>query len=179
MSVNEAVSEFYDQLYAVFIKHVPKKISSHKQYPPWFNFEMIRLLRQKNRAHSKYMKSKGDVDYNNFKDLRILFKQSVKDAYARYIEEAEISLKTDPNKFWSFLNSKNSSTRIPSTMNYKNNNLEDPQDIVNSFADFFSSAFINSTEYVPDKSICNNNILCIREFDENDVRTLLKELKQI
>lgn len=178
MSVNDTLSVFYEQIYAIFNEHVPQKIPSRKQYPPWFDSYIIRLLRQKDKAWKTYKKSNSVDDYNHFRQLRASLKVSIHNAYNKYIEEAENSIKTDPNKFWSFVNSKQNSTNIPNTMYYKNATLEKPQDIVNAFADFFSDAFINSSEFSPAENLqYNNNILHIREFTENDVINSIKKIK--
>lgn len=177
LSVNEAVVQFYDKIYCVFNKHVPKKIPSHKQYPPWFNSNIIRLLKQKDRARHVCKKTNDQDDRKNFNELRTLLKMEIRDAYAGYIRDSENAIKSNPNKFWSFINSKRNSTSIPSVMNYNNAVLENPQDIVNSFADFFSEAFINSSTYLPGNNLNNNNVIHIRMFSESEVLNAIKKLK--
>lgn len=48
----------------------------------------------------------------------------------------KISIKSNPNYFWEFLQNKNNNTRKPRIMKIGDEKLGNPQDIVDSFANF-------------------------------------------
>lgn len=177
-NVNEAVCALYDNLNSIFVKHIPKKNMTHKYYPPWFNGEIISHVKQKTRAWKMYRLSPTDNNYNSFNRLRSTLKIKVNAAYRKYVSKAETDIKSDPKKFWSFINTKKGNTDIPLSMTYNNQYLQDPQLIVNSFADYFSSTYTNSSSFnTNEASVSNNNVLNINSITTGDVLRSIKKIK--
>ena len=64
VDVNEAVTKFYDALYEIFEKCVPKKRKpTTRTYPRWFNGQIIQELKQKTSAWERYKKSSTPKNY--------------------------------------------------------------------------------------------------------------------
>ena len=63
------------------------------------------------------------------------------------MKSAEAKITTDPSNFWRFVNQRRNASRIPGDMIHNDTNLHDPQDIVNGFADHFSSVFRFPSDY--------------------------------
>nr|CAI5824675.1 unnamed protein product [Callosobruchus analis] len=79
-----------------------------------------------------------------FRRLRSLTKLQIKEPYNQYIHNSENSIKTDAAAFWSFVNQKSRTSRIPGTMSFGSTNYSEPQKVVDAFAQFFESVYLLS-----------------------------------
>ena len=148
-NVEGACSKFYDTLmYSLFDSTVPK-YSPSNLHPSWFTSDIIHSIRLKNSAFKKYKKGGSLQSSDSFKRLRSKSKALINIAYTKYVPDLEQSISIDSKKFWSFIQSKKVRSRIPNLLLYKGNELSDPSEIVEAFADFFDSVFIGalSTHY--------------------------------
>lgn len=175
-----ACQAFYDRLYEIFDLCVPKFNFSHKRtYPPWFNGNIIRNIKLKAkywRMHKRY----GDpVALNDFRRLRNIIKTDIDIAYANYVRNVESNIAAEPGKFWSFVNSKQKCANISTQMTYNDQHLDNPNDIINSFADFFSNSFLPPADVSEsdDNPATNTPVINIGYLSETDVFNALKKLK--
>jgi hypothetical protein len=176
-TVECAVSDFYSVLNEVFRCHVPLRGRCSGSYPVWFNKNLITLLKKKNRAWRRYKTTGSVYDFETFKSLRRCFKADVAAVYKEYVRRVNNDIKTDPKKFWSFLNSKNNSSSIPASMVFNNATITDPQIIVDSFADHFSKSFTrDAASTLPSASLPYDNLTLTRVSDD-DVLKAIKCLK--
>jgi hypothetical protein len=180
-TVECAVSDFYSVLNEVFRCHVPLRCRCECRcsgsYPVWFNKNLITLLKKKNRAWRRYKTTGSVYDFETFKSLRRCFKADVAAVYREYVRRVNNDIKTDPKKFWSFLNSKNNSSSIPASMVFNNATITDPQIIVDSFADHFSKSFTrDAASTLPSASLPYDNLTLTRVSDD-DVLKAIKCLK--
>lgn len=178
VDVNSAVADFYNVLNTIIEKHVPKKKLGSRSYPPWFNGQIIHKIKLKAKFWTKYKRARKPNDLTNFKLLRAQIKDEITNSYKTYIRNIESDLRSNPNKFWTYINSKNNKSSIPPVMTYNNETIDSPQEIVDSFADFFSKSFnptkcANYTCNVDHNSTCLN-ITCV---SEEDVSNAIKKLK--
>lgn len=60
-------------------------------------------------------------------------------AHEKYILKAESDISINSSKFWAYVNSKKSYTKVALNMTYKNNVLGNIADILNNFADLAAS----------------------------------------
>jgi hypothetical protein len=156
---------------------VPLRGRCSGSYAVWFNKNLITLLKKKNRAWRRYKTTGSVYDFETFKSLRRCFKTDVAAVYSEYVRRVNNDIKTDPKKFWSFLNSKNNSSSIPASMVYNNVTITDPQIIVDSFADHFSKSFTkDAASTLPSASRPYDNLTLTRVSDD-DVLKALKCLK--
>ncbi|KAH0818010.1 hypothetical protein GEV33_004781 [Tenebrio molitor] len=110
-----ALYDALNVLNEVFRCHVPLRGRCSGSYPVWFNKNLITLLKKKNRAWRRYKTTGSVYDFETFKSLRRCFKADVAAVYGEYVRRVNNDIKTDPKKFWSFLNSKNNSSSIPAS----------------------------------------------------------------
>ena len=136
---------FYSILRNIFVCHVPLK-SRHcsRRYPPWYSSELIKLLRAKFIAYKNYKKSHSEAHYREFSTLRVLSKQMISNCYKAPIQLIQSQISSDPSKFWVFVKSKRGASRIPGEVFYNGVMYSKPVDVLNAFAQFFSSAFSDS-----------------------------------
>ncbi|CAH1967220.1 unnamed protein product [Acanthoscelides obtectus] len=178
--VNEACEFFYNKLYNAFDTGVPKYVRATKRkYPPWFNSAIIKLIKRKEKIHRSYRCNNDPKTYQTFRELRSKIKIDSDEAYKIYVRQAENEIQRDSNKFWGFLNSKRKSTNLSSRMIYNGNELLEPNDILNAFADNFSKYYSSSsaTEETDDFLMSNEQPLNITRFEEDEVVLALKQIK--
>ncbi|CAH1975592.1 unnamed protein product, partial [Acanthoscelides obtectus] len=177
---NEACEFFYNKLYNAFDTCVPKYARATKRkYPPWFNSAIIKLIKRKEKIHRSYRRNNDPKTYQTFRELRSKIRIESDEAYKIYVRQAENEIQRDSNKFWGFLNSKRKSTNLSSRMIYNGNELLEPNDILNAFADNFSKYYSSSsaTEETDNFLMSNEQPLNITRFEEDEVVLALKQIK--
>ncbi|KAH0818266.1 hypothetical protein GEV33_004525 [Tenebrio molitor] len=170
-----ALYDALNVLNEVFRCHVPLRGRCSGSYPVWFNKNLITLLKKKNRAWRRYKTTGSVYDFETFKSLRRCFKADVAAVYREYVRRVNNDIKTDPKKFWSFLNSKDNSSSIPASMVYKNATIADPQIIVDSFADHFSKSFTrDAASTLPSASLPYDNLTLTRVLDDDVLKAVFE-----
>lgn len=179
-NVNDACDEFYSKLYQVCDLYVPiykNTLKTKRTYPNWYNSEIIKNIETKYRYLQKYRKSRTEHDLNNFKRLRTHVKNLISIAYNTYLQTITNNITKDPKQFWHYVQSKNTCTRIPGKMFFNNSTLEEPNTILNGFADFFSSVYQPNCNSVSSNLFyCHSNFLNINEITYDDIRQAVKKL---
>lgn len=138
-----AIRSFYVILSHCFLHCVPIcKAGGTRSYPPWFNDELRNLKNRKSKAWKKFCDSRSDVDYESYSSLRSEFVSHLETLYSLYLENIRLSLRDDPKRFWSFVNSKRKSDGYPSSFSFGDIVSDDPQMISDLFGDFFATAFL-------------------------------------
>lgn len=186
-NIDTAVDHFYKIINEGFIKFIPRnrvKVKSVKS-PTWYD-DVIRTLRNKrNAAWKKYNLTKLSCDYTVYSNLRREFNQYSKHLYNLYLERMRVAIKSDPREFWSFVNDKKKSSQYPSTFVNDDQASDNPCDIANMFALFFSKSFSDNNcdidvEYfkylssLPQVNLtsfalnsCDVNVSILKNFDED------------
>lgn len=139
--VDGSVSRFYELLYCGMQRFIPVKIRTATSFPSWFNKQLIRLIFCKKRAHKRYLRSRTNLDYGKFCELRKKCKILSDTLYIRHIQEIENNLNYDPQNFWKFIRSRKGNQGIPGRMNFKGVTSSDGVTVANLFADFFSEVY--------------------------------------
>lgn len=98
---------FYYVTYDILLRTVPFSTRiSHHQYPRWFDQNLIHLLKQKNKQYSMYRDTRSAEGYREYSALRRRFKAEHATAHSAYILTLESGMKSDPKKFWNYVDSK-------------------------------------------------------------------------
>lgn len=179
--INTACTQFYVKVNEILNKFVPKKRIKKPKYPVWFDYSIIRDLKEKEKLHTKYKSSHCPVDYEQYSRLRSKIKRNVLLAYNKYMAEIDEQITRDPSSFWSFLQNKRRGTRIPGRMTYNGVTYDSPAGIVDSFAEFFSSSFTTCT-YNPNivndsYSVSQAVSVHVEKFCLSDISKAIKKLK--
>lgn len=177
--VDEALDLFYHYLYTVIDKHVPKKRPTNRQYPVWFDLELIMNVRQKHKAWKKYKNSRNPNDYAVFSRLRNSVHLQSEYLYNQYIRNIEDNLKSNPNVFWTFLNSKRGGHDFTSdNMTLNGSLLTTPQEIVDGFAKFFADSYTPCNSNRSSNPInCSERSFRLTKVSEVEVLSALKSIK--
>lgn len=176
--VNLCIDSFYDKLYNILKSHVPVYKSYARVYPKWYSSDIIRDIKTKASLLKKYKKNNCQAYLSEYKRLRSLIKSKISKAHKDYIQKVQSQIHDDSKQFWSFIQSKKRSSRIPGIMTYNGNTIGNPQGIVNSFASFFESVFVQSCHSLCTDDSSNNQInLKLPTISEEDVFKAIKRLK--
>lgn len=138
-----AIHSFYIILTRSFLHCVPIcKAGGTRSCPPWFNDELRQLKNRKSKAWKRFCDSRTDEDYDSYSSLCSQFAALLESSYNLYLEHMRLSLRDDPKRFWSFVNSKRKSDGYPASMCFGDIISDDPQTISDLFGDFFATAFL-------------------------------------
>jgi hypothetical protein len=166
---------FYQKLYSVFDKHIPRRGGSLATYLAWFDRELIYLIRRKFKAWQRYKRSDRIHDYNIFKQLRAEVKEKERHAYNNYVTRMNANVKANPKYFWSFMNSIKKSTSIPDVMNY---DIERYRSLRSRY--FSKSFMVNNKNQQSNQhltELMNKNVLYLNDISDDDVQKAIKKLK--
>ncbi|KAK9745873.1 hypothetical protein QE152_g6554 [Popillia japonica] len=95
----------------------------------------------KSYYHRKW-RSTGLLAYRkDLAELRQVCKREIASAYSAYLGTIQNSLKTNPKALWSYVESQKGTSRIPGRMRHGDQELDNPRDTVNSFAEEFARAY--------------------------------------
>lgn len=147
-TLDDAVHFFYEHIKVCINTFVPK-VATHKRhnYPIWYSASLIKIIREKSKAHARWKKFKNPLDYSEFRLLRTR-QDRVHDAcLKRYIREMETKIKLCPKKFWSYVKSRRRASNYPGHVTYHDHTFTDGVDICSAFNDFFYSVFIPPADH--------------------------------
>lgn len=179
-NIDDACDSFYEKLYELFDLYVPvyRNNSSKFKYPVWYTFEIISDIKLKYKLHTKYKEHKSPADLEKYKDLRKSVKTRINLAFKSYISTIEQNITSDPKNFWSYVQSKKNSTRIPGKVTGSNNEtLDTPQDIVNGFSEYFNSVYLPKSQITPNHSHSNFPSIEVKHINESEIIQATKRLK--
>ncbi|KAJ3649307.1 hypothetical protein Zmor_021058 [Zophobas morio] len=174
--VNIALDNFYEYLYTLLDQNVPKVSGcSPSKFPYWVTNEIKNNIKTKENFRRKWLRTKNNVFYNEYKRLRSLVKNQLNSAYHDYINQVEINLQSNPSGLWSFINVKKGTSRIPSYMiDEEHNEYTDPQDIVDAFAKTFANAQTNDSSTSFLSTYENSSICSVFPVSPNQLISIMK-----
>lgn len=180
--VNLACHAFYTKLFEIVDAYVPQYITKKHKYPFWFSSVLKNCIQQKEYFYRRYKKYKNIDSLDNFKRLRSEAKTLADRDYKNYLANVAGDIKTDPKKFWSFINNKRGVSRIPGIMrDSENQEFNNPSDIVESFKKYFHSVFLQSNNTFDASRNFDIDInmptISINGFSEIEIINSIKKLK--
>ena len=189
---NEDVEEMWNIFVGIVNKGVEKFIPKIKpfdtkngKYKRPLPEELRNLIHEKHRLYNKFRRTRYPEDYDNFKKIRNRVKSELNKLDREQQMEIARSSKTNPKKFWKYVNSKRKCNhKIPDIV-YVNSSgqecvAESAQDKVEVFDAFFSEVF--NYEKVKDEDVVNygdSDISCKMEPIYIDKALLLKHLQSL
>ena len=96
-------------------KHIPKIAVKNSFQPPWFDSEVFRLSKKKERFRKLYKTTQCPEYYHKYSSHRRELKNMIK-SKMRSNSDDELSPKTITKKFWSYVKSCNKTSRLPDRM---------------------------------------------------------------
>lgn len=141
---NDIVSICYEQFLSSVVNVVNQNIPVvlPKVYKlPWYTKGLKKLKNLRNKFHKKFKISNNATDKNNFLHYEREFNFLNKFLYNQYIMSVNESIKLNPKRFWSFVNSKRGTSAIPAQMSLNGTISNSLKDSLNLFAFYFKSNF--------------------------------------
>jgi hypothetical protein len=173
--LDESVNIFYDIVYTTLDECVPKIKFKGRSFPPWFDNDVIALLKDKEKSHRRYKKFGNPAEYELFSKLRAEFKKLKLLKYREYVGEVENSSKDNPKRFWGFVSSKSKSGSIPEIVKLNGILYESPDTIAEAFNNYFQSVFNKSDiSYLPKLRTFKDDVLNNIRIPYDEVFKLLK-----
>lgn len=177
---NSAVTAFYDRLYEILDKHVPRRGRSGGAYPAWFNGKIIAFLKRKRRAWARYKRVPSAYNHDRFRQLRSQTKSLISQSFHRYNIRIERDIKTDPKAFWSYIDAGRSNVALPSVMVYNGSELRSSAAMADAFADSFMKGFNSSSAGDTDRQVAPDNrtssFLQLSSVAESEVLSSLRRI---
>lgn len=176
-STNIAYDIFLNTFLNICVQYIPYKtyFSSSRR---WYTKGLRLLKNKRNKLHKRYLISGSPEVLLQYKQCNKEFNFLNKFLYKQYIINIESNIKSNPNYFWSYIRSKKKSTDIPSSMFYENNTSDNPEVIVNLFANFFRSNFdSSSSSSYCDKFLSSNLDLSLIMLNKTDILEAISRLK--
>ena len=112
--VNEAVQFFNATLTQLFPRFVP--VRRPRMSPPWTNRRLRYLKQQRSRTLRLYSNNRNSATKQRFIEASTKYKFYNRALYGRYVMRMQKTLKTQPKRFWAFVNEKRKEHGLPSSM---------------------------------------------------------------
>lgn len=146
-TVDEMMECFYKVIQDIFNEFVPKAIIRSSKNPVWFTKKLCNMKNIRNREYKKYCEAKKQndtaLDISNFQNAERLLTTESKSSYDNHIREVATNAKSNPKKFWNFINDIRSSNSLPCKMVLDDKTVVTNAEKAELFAEFFSSVFID------------------------------------
>ena len=129
--------------------------------PGWLSNDLMKLMKDRNRALKKAAKTKTEIDKTNARTIRNLVNQYIKTARSDYIQEQLIELKDKPKKFWGILNDIIDPGRNSKTFKLLDEYGEEMTDkaAVNTINNFFANIGKSLSDQINKQQTNNNTVL--------------------
>lgn len=177
---NEAVDQFYRNIYEILDTVVPLKKNRHRKYPTWFTNEIIQLVKRKKHLHT--LKTLSDYHNNEYKDVRRRLRSLTDITYRNFLHDTENSINSNTNAFWTYVKHKQTKDSTQQIIKHDGvvveNNLA-----AETFGQYFKSVYtINKANYqtssLSEHTAYNNfDIFHLSLISETDYNNAIKRLK--
>lgn len=131
--VDSAVEYFYSKLYNAINQCVPLSSPRKSKYPPWFNHNIIVMIRRKEKLRKQYNKIKMHHLLSEYRVIRSRIKFEIKTAYNNYVQLIENKICTDPQSFWSIIKKLRNVNITPTVMTLDGEEAEGVRRLRTSF----------------------------------------------
>lgn len=140
-SIDDSVTAFYSTIRQIIHATVPKKLSrpSMQFNQPWWT-PQLRNLRNRLRKHRKrFYRNRNTANKTALKRAEEEYSRLHHHRFREYIESLQSNFRRDPSSFWTYINKRKSSAKIPADVTYRSQCSYTPVGTANLFADFFRS----------------------------------------
>ncbi|KAL4718100.1 hypothetical protein ACJJTC_001885, partial [Scirpophaga incertulas] len=141
-SVDEAVNTLYNIIYECVNLYVPTIHRSGKRsYPKWYSPALIKIIKEKTKAHHRWKKYGNLLDYDEFALLRTRERHIQKECFSYFTKNCGDGIKKHPKTFWSFIKALRGGSVYPKKFLLRDKEFTAGQDICNAFCSYFESVF--------------------------------------
>ncbi|RYE04931.1 MAG: hypothetical protein EOP33_08110, partial [Rickettsiaceae bacterium] len=155
-----------------FVKKVRVEKSTD---PPWYTKDLKHLNNIRRKEYNRAKESKNFDAYNAATDAFTLLQGQL---FKSYINRIQSEIKSDPKRFWRFVNDRRKRNEIPAVIEYNNVTASTDETKAQLFADYFQGQYTQSDEIDMDELLneCTQDAFEV-EIGEDDVLKVLQSLK--
>lgn len=142
-TLDSALLSFYDKLYEIFDKHVPRKRRSTNAAfnQPWWTTELHNHRNQLKKVRHHFFLTKSENDQILLHEVESLYKSVLLCTYEDYIVAIQESVKQNSSNFWAFVKNQKCSARTPCNVSSNDAQATSKSEAANLFASFFENVF--------------------------------------
>lgn len=153
LGIEDAVEKFYAAIQPC-IEGMPKVYVPSRDYPVYYSFELISLIRKKDAVRVRMKDASCPVLKSElraeFSVLRKSVKAKIKECFDEYVKDCEEKMKSNTKCFFHFTKALMKTNSLPGGMKYASEEAFDRPSICNLFAKYFSSVHEPHFEEVMD-----------------------------
>lgn len=144
MEVEPAFDYFYDLINRLIIENIPTiHIKKNNNRPKWWTREWQQKKNKRDKMFSRKPKNETTDEYiKALKEFNELNERLNKE----YIDRVQENIIGNPSEFWSYAKAKKKSTSYPLEMHYNERKCDQPQEIVELFADYFEGLYVQDDD---------------------------------
>ncbi|XP_053686917.1 uncharacterized protein LOC128736459 [Sabethes cyaneus] len=157
--INIAVSEFSLLMNQLIERFVPKSRSTPSKHPPWQTPELRRLKTVKRGIFRKLSANRNLHLREHYQHLNHAYRRLSRRCHRNYTRRMEAKLKSDPKRFWKFVNQQRKESSLPTTLEFAGETADNTPAICRLFATKFSSVFCNETLTSSQIDTAANNVI--------------------
>ena len=154
--------------------YIPKKTIRSQFQPPWYDTEVDKIRKKKEKWRKRAKVSNSESDLQKFRSLRKQFKKTMNEKMRLNVQDD-----SDPalisKKFWSHVKSKCKSTRIPETVSCGDRLRNNPAGQADLFNNYFFEQFSEESHYNANIDFSDNQFSDLK-FCSEDVFLILKNI---
>lgn len=140
--IDSIVKIFYDELNKLISEFVPKVKIKNTSYPPWFDNNLKRALREKENVRIRVKKYNNALDKLELKLLKKRCSSLSINCYKSYIDRMGSAIKVNPKLFWNFCKAKRlGKSNYPLTMVNEDQSSSNGGEICDMFSGYFKTVY--------------------------------------
>lgn len=149
-NVDAVFTSFCQDLRIVVESNCPLRRIGPRKFPRWFSTDLIQLVILKKSVHKQFKMTLNPNLWSEFRRLRRICRELTSICYNNFINNVDNSLSSNPRSFWKYVSSLKSHNNLsPNKFSYNDKTAEDPVEVSNLFAAFFSSIFKSPQNHPP------------------------------
>lgn len=147
---------FYDMFSAACKDSTYSKLTSmNKKFKPWITGPIRKSSNKTKRLFRKAVKSQDPQHWSEYKHLLRSLKKEIRVSYQRYLCDIASQARTCPKRFWQFFGSQQRNSTA-TQLHLERGLSDNPQDIANSFGEYFSEVVPSLDNPCPTPGDCHS-----------------------
>lgn len=144
MDVETAFDFFYELMDRLMIENIPKiRIKTNNNRPKWWTREWQQKKNKRDKMYKRKPKNKMTDEYTQaLKEFNELDDRLNKE----YIDRVQENIINNPSEFWSYAKATKKTMTYPLEMQHNERKCENPQEVVEMFADYFEGLYVKDEE---------------------------------
>lgn len=176
--LNEVIHRFYSIINSLINTHIPLT-KKRSDYPQWYSFDLVNLIKEKNKLRLRHKKSGSSESYSKFSELRMKCKRETSKCYKAYLESIQETIPENIKKFWAFSKKHRQTNSYPPEFKHEGRVANNSDDICELFSEFFRGSYDPRGNDVFDASAINNkrhSVFHSLVVSEDDVKMALNQV---